>query len=263
MKIFSVYDQNTIQVAFGHYTFAPSGCGNPDAICHKPILKNNIPGKNSALQLWNFQSAADHRTRIPDWLLQPNYSYPNIPKKATDSLSSLYRFLIQEVPPVASNAPFTLHFCCNRIINMLFRHKKQYKGIQLTIFATSFFLGFSDFTENMLRNNCKKTASENKLISHSSQIFRKGKTIFGIVFGDQPNLYRQKNKATSISEISIDINLRKTTIYYEIQMSGDDCSEFITIFNIIKFGIQSANTHSLYDKELSAKSQTLGSCALI
>ncbi|MGJ1195377.1 hypothetical protein ACR777_00955 [Sphingobacterium spiritivorum] len=263
MNIFPVFDQNTRQVAFGHYTFARSGCGNPDAIGHKPILKKNIPAKNRALRLWNFQSEADRRIRIPDWLLQPEYSYPNIPEKATDSLFSLYRFLIQEAYPVASGDVRTLHFCCNRIINVLIRQTKQYKDTQYTISATSFFLGFSDFTENMLRNNCKKTASENKLISHSSKIFRKGKTIFGIVFGDQPNLYRQKNKATSISEISIDINLRKTTIYYEIQMSGDDCSEFITIFNIKKFGIQSANTHSLYDKELSAKSQTLGSCALI
>lgn len=263
MNIFPVFDQNTKQVAFGHYTFAQSGCGNPDAICHKPILKKNISTKNRALRLWNFQSEADRRIRIPDWLLQPDYSYPNIPEKATDILSSLYRFLIQEAHHVASNALFTLHFCCNRIVNVLFRHIKQYISTQLTLFATSFFLGFSDFTKNMLQNNCKKTASENKLISHFSKIFRKGKTIFGIVFGDQPNLYRQKNKATSISKISIDINLRKTTIYYEIQMSGDDCSEFIMIFNIKKFGIQSANSHSLYDKELSAKSQTLGSYALI
>lgn len=141
--------------------------------------------------------------------------------------------------------------------------KKQDAGTHLTAFATCFFLGFSDFKENELRNNCRKTALKNKLISHSSQIFRKGKTIFGIVFGDQPNLYRQKIKGKSISAISIDINLRKTTIYYEIQMSGEGYSEFETIFNIKKFGIQSTDTHSLYDKELPAKSQTLCRWSLI
>lgn len=252
MNILSVFDQNTNELAFAHYTFAGSGFRDHDPIRHKPILKKKTLHKNGRLRLWNFQLKADIRIRLPDWFLLLVNSFEKTAEKTTNSFSCLYGFFIKQTYPVASDLLLPLHFCSNRILKLYFRHKKRYEQTSLTTFATCFFLGFSDFKENELQNNCKKTATENKLISHSSKIFRKGKTIFGIVFGDQPNLYRQKNRATSISEISIDINLRKTTIYYEIQMSGDDCSEFKTIFNIIKFGIQSANTHSLYVKELSA-----------
>ncbi|WP_293913654.1 MULTISPECIES: hypothetical protein [unclassified Sphingobacterium] len=261
MNIFSVFDQEINELTFDHYTFAGSGFRNPDSTYHKSIREKKKRYKNSVLRPLNFQSEAN--LRIPHWLLRPYNNCQKTLEKAIVMLSFLCRFFVKQPSYVASDSLLPLHLCRNSIIKLLLMKKQQDAGTHLTAFATCFFLGFSDFKENELRNNCRKTALKNKLISHSSQIFRKGKTIFGIVFGDQPNLYRQKIKGKSISAISIDINLRKTTIYYEIQMSGEGYSEFETIFNIKKFGIQSANTHSLYDKELPAESQTLCRWSLI